>query len=155
MGPRPRAQASRLVSFSTTHPPTANLWVMRKTWNYSGSATQLYFQVSEVKWKSRSMSNSVWPHGRGRGILQARILEWIAVPFSRGSSQPRDRTQVSRIAGVFFTSWATRKTFRVKVEQLKQMISSYISFKPERHETENSNKHTGFYLSTLEFLCMS
>ena len=42
------------------------------------------------------------------GILQARILAWIAVPFSRGSSQPRDRTQVSRIAGGFFTDWATR-----------------------------------------------
>ena len=38
------------------------------------------------------------------GILQARILEWVAVPFSRGSSQPRDRTQVSHIAGRFFTS---------------------------------------------------
>ena len=42
------------------------------------------------------------------GILQARILEWVALPFSRGSSQPRDRTQVSHIAGGFFTSWATR-----------------------------------------------
>ena len=38
------------------------------------------------------------------GILQARILEWVAFPFSRGSSQPRDLTQVSRIAGGFFTS---------------------------------------------------
>ena len=38
------------------------------------------------------------------GILQARILEWVAFPFSRGSSQPRDRTQVSRIAGGYFTS---------------------------------------------------
>ena len=38
------------------------------------------------------------------GILQARILEWVAFPFSRRSSQPRDRTQVSRIAGGFFTS---------------------------------------------------
>ena len=43
------------------------------------------------------------------GILQARILEWVAFPFSRGSSQPRDRTQVSSIAGRFFTSWATRE----------------------------------------------
>ena len=39
------------------------------------------------------------------GILQARVLEWVAFPFSRGSSQPRDQTQVSRIAGGFFTSW--------------------------------------------------
>ena len=43
------------------------------------------------------------------GILQARTLEWVAFPFSRESSQPRDQTQVSRIAGGFFTSWATRE----------------------------------------------
>ena len=43
------------------------------------------------------------------GILQARILEWIAMSSSRGSSQPRDRTQVSCIAGGFFTIWATRE----------------------------------------------
>ena len=42
-------------------------------------------------------------------ILQARILEWVAFPFSRGSSQPRDRTQVSHIAGRFFTSWDTKE----------------------------------------------
>ena len=44
-----------------------------------------------------------------QGILQARILEPVAFPFSRGSSQPRDQTQISLIAGRFFTSWATRK----------------------------------------------
>ena len=38
------------------------------------------------------------------GILQVRVLEWVAFPFSRESSQPRDQTQVSRIAGGFFTS---------------------------------------------------
>ena len=43
------------------------------------------------------------------GILQARMLEWVVFPFSRGSSQPRDWTQVSRIAGGLFTSWATRE----------------------------------------------
>ena len=43
------------------------------------------------------------------GILQARILEWVAVPFSKGSSQPMDRTHVSRIAGGFFTNWATKE----------------------------------------------
>ena len=40
-------------------------------------------------------------------ILQAKILEWVAFPFSRGSSQPRDQTQVTCIAGGFLTSWAT------------------------------------------------
>ena len=43
------------------------------------------------------------------GILQTRILEWVAFPFFRESSQNRDRTQVSRIAGGFFTTWATRE----------------------------------------------
>ena len=43
-------------------------------------------------------------------ILQARILEWVATPFSRVSSWPRDQTRVSHIAGEFFTIWATRKT---------------------------------------------
>ena len=46
-------------------------------------------------------------------ILQARTLEWVAFPFSRGSSQPRDQTQVSHIAGGFFTSWATREAQKI------------------------------------------
>ena len=48
------------------------------------------------------------------GILQARILEWVAIPFSRGSSQPREQTQVSNIEGGFFTSWATREAHLMK-----------------------------------------
>ena len=59
-----------------------------------------------MKWKllSRDPIDYTVP-----GILQARILEWVAFPFSRESSQPRDRTQVSHIAGRFFTNWATRE----------------------------------------------
>ena len=45
------------------------------------------------------------------GIFQARILEWVAISFSRGSSQPRDQTQVSCIADRRFTIWATRESF--------------------------------------------
>ena len=52
------------------------------------------------------------PGSSVHGILQARILEWIAMPSSRGSSQPRDQTQVSCIAGRFFTFWATREAQR-------------------------------------------
>ena len=43
------------------------------------------------------------PSSSVHGILQARILEWVAIPFSRGSFQPRDQTQVSYVAGRFFT----------------------------------------------------
>ena len=48
------------------------------------------------------------PSSYVHGILQARIVEWVAIPFSRGSSQPRDRTWVSLTAGRFFMVWATR-----------------------------------------------
>ena len=61
--------------------------------------------MKKWKWKSLSQSGSVTV----QGILQARILEWAAFFFSRGSFQPKDQTQVSHIAGGFFTSWATGK----------------------------------------------
>ena len=63
------------------------------------------------------------------GILQARILEWVAMPSSRGPSQPRDQTQVSCIAGVFFTVWATRK---VLVEQKAPINSVSIHLPASR-----------------------
>ena len=47
---------------------------------------------------------------RVHAILQARILKWVAFPFSKGSSQPRDRTHISHISGGFFASWTTRET---------------------------------------------
>ena len=67
------------------------------------------------KWSSSVMSDSLWPvdcsppSSSIHRILQARILEWVAISFSRGSSQPRNRTQVSHTAGRFFTVWAMRK----------------------------------------------
>ena len=51
-------------------------------------------------------------HGSSvHGILQAGILKWGAIPFSRRSSQPRDQTQVSCTTGRFFTGWATREAY--------------------------------------------
>ena len=49
------------------------------------------------------------PDSSVHGILQRRILEWVAIAFSRGPSKPRDWTRVSCIAGRFFTIWATRE----------------------------------------------
>ena len=54
------------------------------------------------------------PDSSVHGILQTRILEWVAMPSSRGSSQPRDRTQVSCIAGGLPTVWATREAQTTK-----------------------------------------
>ena len=61
------------------------------------------------------------------GILQARILKWVAIPFSRGSSQPRDWTCVSCMAGRFFTIWATReanKTINSPISQFSSVVQS-------------------------------
>ena len=69
------------------------------------------FLINVESESGSAVSDSLQSHGlyTVRGIFQARILEWVAIPFSRGSSQPRDHTQVSRIAGGFFTVWATRE----------------------------------------------
>ena len=75
------------------------------------------------------------------GILQAKILEWVAFPFSRGSSQPRDRTQVSYITGRFFTSWATGKPKNTGVSSLS--LSSGSSW--PRNQTEVSCITGGFF----------
>ena len=59
------------------------------------------------------------PGSSVRGILQARILEWVAISFSRGSSQPRDGTQVSCVAGTFFIpSEPPGKPAQIQVEFL-------------------------------------
>ena len=65
------------------------------------------------------MSNSLNPMDyTAHGILQAGILEWVSFPFSRESSQPRDWTQVSHIAGRYSTSWATGKLKNTGVDSL-------------------------------------
>ena len=72
------------------------------------------------------------------GIFQARVLEWIAISFSRGSSRPRNRTRISRIAGRRFTVWATREAL-VPYSNIKQQreaasvtlsIVKWITFLP-------------------------
>ena len=81
---------------------------------WSRSISQIFCQIPDqegkVKWKSLSRVHLfATPWTVGHGILQTRILEWVTFLFSRGSSQPRDRTQVSCIVGGYFPSWATRE----------------------------------------------
>ena len=65
-------------------------------------------EFSEVK-VPQSCPTLCAPMDIAHGILQARILEWVAFPFSRGSFQPKDQTQISCIAGRFFTSRTIRE----------------------------------------------
>ena len=81
------------------------------------------------------------------GILRARILEWIAISFSRASSRPRNQTQVSRIAGRFFTVWATREsyyTYKVKESEVAQSCPTLCGACTRRlHPWDFLDKSTG------------
>ena len=81
------------------------------TFNHDEVTGSIIRLTLESESESRSVvSNFLRLHDyTDHGILQARILEWVTFLFSRGSSQPRDWTQVSHIAGRFFTTWATRE----------------------------------------------
>ena len=81
------------------------------------------FCVYEVKLKVLVIQScpTLWdpvdcspPGSSIHGILQVRILEWVAIPFSRGPSRPRDQTWVSHIAGRLFTLWASQMVLVVK-----------------------------------------
>ena len=92
-------------------------WV-GNTWSYlrdlpDPGAPMLCSSVLSHSVMSNSFFATTWPLARqaplSMRILQTGILEWIAMPSSRGSSQPRDWIQVSRIRGEFFTIWVTRE----------------------------------------------
>ena len=80
-------------------------------------------------------------------ICQARILESVAIPFSRGSSWPRDRTQVSCISSSFITVWATRETPFYLVTTLCKCISITGSYQKEL----SSSRHSPWRLSARKF----
>ena len=125
--------------------------------------------------ESRSaMSDSLPPHGLYivHGILQARILDWVAFPFSRESSQTRDQTQVSRIAGRFFTSWAIMASLVAQIigvwgVQISQdgmvrlscptfckwwLCHSWDHFQPYACTSQGTRVLTGYF---VRFPCMS
>ena len=100
------------VSFFSVHLKLSQHYLLI---GYTKSRTRLS-NWTELNWyhseSSSVMSHSLQPHGLVHGILQARKLEWVAFPFSRGSSRPRNWTQVSCPIGRFFTSWATREALK-------------------------------------------
>ena len=87
------------------------------------------------------------PGSSVHGILQARLLEWVAISFARGSSQPRDQTLVSWIAGRFFTIWATRKApqvvqwLRIHLPMQGTQVQSLVWKDPMYHVTTKPVHH--------------
>ena len=92
------------------------------------------------------------PGSSVHGILQARILEWVAISFSRGSSQPRDWTQVSCIAGRRFTDWATRQERRSPYVQVYGGSPFFVwhPLLPHLSAYYSSGKHTYWTLRAKE-----
>ena len=96
--------------------PVSKCWVFQICWHTKCSTlTALSFMYVKVLVAQLCLTlcnhTDCSPSGSSaHRILQERILEWVAIPFSRGSSQPRDQTRFSCIIGRFFTVWVTRET---------------------------------------------
>ena len=116
----------RVAEYATPNMPLEHkdLWA---ECNWKGSNKSFLSSLFLPKWKVKVKSLShIWLYTCTRvvhglqptkllppwEILQARILEWVAISFSRGSSRPRDRTLVSRIGGKRFNRWATREAWK-------------------------------------------
>ena len=90
-------------------PISLGTWVSRMSRNPIPIGQKVKVLVTQSCLTLCDSMNCSPPRSSVHGILQAKILEWVTIPFSRGSSLLRDRTQVSCTAGRFFTVWATRK----------------------------------------------
>ena len=111
------------------------MWIVQtiqklsKECRYKWIALWILFRWSEVK-VTQSCPTLCNPMDYTvHGILQVRILEWVAFPFSRGSSQTRDRTQISCTAGGFFTNRASdscRKRNKVFNDSIIRQCESHI-----------------------------
>ena len=123
------------------HLPLPKFWILISIKLYLSNFESAYFKViwvsvgekviALVTQSSLTLCNPMNCSPLGSSvhrILQAIILEWIVIPFSRGSSQPRDQTQVSFIAGRFFTVWATMVGI-YKLDLINMFLNSllYIS----------------------------
>ena len=133
------------------------------------------------KWSCSVVSDSLRPMDCSlsgssvHGIFQARVLEWIAISFSRGSSWPRNRTWVSRIAGRCFTVWATEEayfpnllaywvqhfkasSFRIwnsSTAILSPPLSLFIVMLPKAHLTLHSRMSGSRWVNIPPWLCGS
>ena len=113
----------------------------------------LFFQSLNHGWLSCNTIDYGLP-GSVHGISQARRLEWVAISFSRGSSQPRDRTHVSCIGRQTFYHWATRESLTSHSKLLvKTTVRHHIT--PLRWPLFKKQKIIGVgkYLKKLESLC--
>ena len=116
---------------------TAALFTIVKRWKRQPKclSTDEWISKVHVAQSCLTLCNPVdcgLPGSSVNGILQIRILEWVAYPFPRGSSQPRNRTRVSCVAGRFFTSLATGDAWVNKMWYINTMKHLNSAFKRKK-----------------------
>ena len=113
----------------------ATQWAWSDTWDMN----KVIRKINTTNQSHLVMSNSLQPHEPARFFYPcnspARILEWVAIPFSRGSSRPRGWAWVSCIAGRFLTIWATREAHK---DDMKVWHSSWLRLPAEGCELMSS-----------------
>ena len=137
--------------------PSTQLSFKKHKWYYRcfpwDRRTAVLFFFNTGKWNCPTLCDPMdWspPGSSVHGILQARIQEWVAIPFSRGSFWPRDQIQVSCIAGRFFIVWATRETLEILgyllIISWQRALPNFVS--PRTHSAAKEACHW-WYLSHL------
>ena len=113
----PCKQSGFAITKQDVGPPLETTWVAQIHWNEMKV-------IQSCPTLCDPMDCSL-PASSVHEILQARILEWVAIPFSRVSSPPRGKTQVSCIAGNFFTIWATREAPLIVLSKINLQFQGY------------------------------
>ena len=124
------------------------------------------YPLLQRKWSRSGVSDSLQPRGLQPTrllcpwIFQARVLEWIAISFSRGSSQPRDWTRVSRIVDRRFTIWATREVLpkgttiiKVPWRQWKQSCRPHPLLCPKHYSQRFFLMSSSWFILAYIILC--
>ena len=104
--PIPMVMDSGYRMLSDQHPKTQKWKLLRERWERWKSESEVAQSCPTLC----SCMDCSLPGSSTHGIFQARILEWVAIPFSRGSSQPKDQTCVSCTEGRSFIVWASRES---------------------------------------------
>ena len=111
-------------------------------------------KITQVSLPSRDPMDCSLPGSSVHGILQARVLEWVAISFSKGSSWPRDRTLVSHIAGRRFTLWDTREAWKQNTRQSSKKIRCLTCALAIPHPQHSCSSHMpGMFLSWDIYSC--
>ena len=120
-----KSESRSVVSYSLQPHELYSLWNSPGQNTGMGSLSLLQ-GIFPTQGSNPGLRHCGWILYHGSHKWSPRILEWVAYPFSRGSSRPRNRTGVSCIAGRFFTYWAIRETPQMQKHSIKHKLNSIL-----------------------------